>query len=77
MHLIFKHGEHSIYGAEIEPIEDSALPQIVMIGAALFHFHEMIYDHRKGYWEAHYQVARPMIMPPVASVHDYITSMNS
>lgn len=75
MHLVFKHGENSIYGAEIEPLEDSALPQIVMVGAALFQFHEMTYNGNKKRWEAQYQVSRPLILPPVASVHDYIASM--
>lgn len=76
MHLIFKHGEHVIYGAEIEPMEDSALPQIVMVGAAIFHFHEMTYNGQSQRWEAQYQITRPLIMPPVMSVHNYVTRMN-
>lgn len=66
----FMHGLTLVHATQIEPTQDGPLPTVIMVGAAIFVFQHMHWNGHADRWEARYQVARPFLMPPLASGRD-------
>ena len=71
MILLFADGTTPLTTTQIEPTEDTTLPDVAMVGQYCFQFQELAYGKGQGEWVAVYQPASPLILPASQSVNSH------